>query len=123
MNYNDLKLLIDSKNLEVQAVATEIGMGYDGFRLSVQKETIQLQKLKKLCELLKINPMLFFENMQGQFIDGGTTQMSIWDKKLFESKDREIELLKQQIQDKTEIIKLLREKNNKTGYGMVADNH
>jgi len=123
MNYNDLKLLIDSKNLEVQEVATEIGMGYDGFRLSVQKETIQLQKLKKLCELLKINPMLFFENMQGIFIDDGSTQMSLADKKLFESKDREIELLKQQIQDKTEIIKLLREKNNKPGYGMVADNH
>lgn len=110
MNYNDLKKLIDAKNIDVYSLSNEIGMSYDGFRLSIKKETIQLQKLKLLCEILKINPMQFFDNMEGMVIDNGTSKINNTERKLIESKDREIEMLKQRISDKNEIIDMLKEK-------------
>jgi DNA-binding Xre family transcriptional regulator len=110
MNYSDLKILIDSKKIDVYSLSNEIGMTYDGFRLSIKNETIQLHKLKKLCEVLKINPMLFFENMQGMFIDDGTTKINSTERKLLESKENEIQYLKQRVSDKDEIIGMLRDK-------------
>lgn len=120
MDYNELKIIATTKKFKIQEIASDLEMTADGFRSSIKNETIELRKLKKLCDLLRINPILFFDVVPGTYINtSGHGQGN----KIIESKEREIELLKQQIADKNEIIRLLREVNSRknTGYGFVAE--
>lgn len=109
MEYSELKKYLDKKGLDIYSVSNEIGMSYDGFRLSIKNETIQLSKLKKLCEIIEINPMIFFKNNSEIQMN---KQNEISFDQVIESKNREIKLLEKQILDKEEIINLLKEKNN-----------
>ncbi len=126
MDYNQLKEIASSKKIEVKEIANELEMTPNGFRESIKNETIPLRKLKLLCTLLKLNPMLFFDVVSGTYINNvgnGHTQVGNGNKIQIENKDREIEMLKQRLADKDEIIKLLRERNNNSnhGYGLVAE--
>jgi DNA-binding Xre family transcriptional regulator len=123
MEYNDLKEIFISKNDELKDIASELEMTPNGFRESIKNETIQLRKLKQLCTRLKLNPLLFFDVVPGTYINNvgnGHTQVGNGNKIQIENKDREIEMLKQRLADKDEIIKLLRERNNNSGYGLTA---
>ncbi|MBQ7210788.1 MAG: hypothetical protein IJS05_07840 [Paludibacteraceae bacterium] len=61
MNYNEIKSLIKKKGLDVKFILNEVGMSYDGFRLSIEKQTIESRKLLILCNLLGISPNDFFD--------------------------------------------------------------
>lgn len=122
MNYNDLKTYAESNNFEIQQIANELGMTPNGFREAIRNETIQLKKLRMLCRLLQLN-LNDFDNetkRTGLNISNVHLQAGNNNKIIIENKDREIELLKQSLADKDEIIKLLREKQNKNGYLMAS---
>lgn len=115
MNYNDLKEIAKNKNILVKDLASAIPMTRQGLQKVVDSEKIELWQVKKICEVLRISPALWF--------DTGTYGLTIGSgNAIVESKDKEIEYLKKRIEDKDEIINLLREKKN-NGYGMVADHH
>jgi len=123
MDYKQLKEIATSKKDEVKDIASELEMTPNGFRESIKNETIQLRKLKQLCTRLKLNPLLFFDVVPGTYINNignGHTQVGNGNKIQIENKDREIEMLKQRLVDKDEIIKLLRERNSNHGYGLTA---
>jgi len=122
MTYSELKDLADSKKIEIQELASALDMTTNGLRASIRNETIPIKKLKILCETLRINPMMFFDHIPATYINaGGHVQSGNGNQITIESKDREIELLKEQLTDKNEIIRLLKEaKANDYGYGIVA---
>lgn len=110
MNYNDLKQIADSKKIEIQEIAYELKMTPNGFRESIKNETIQLKKIRQLCELLNIHPNLFFDLEKGVYLNNVNAQLGNGNKIIVESKDLEIKLLKQSLKDKEELIEMLREK-------------
>lgn len=115
MDYSDLKEVFTSKKIEVKEIANELEMTPNGFRESIKNETIPLRKLKLLCTMLKLNPILFFDVVPGTYINNvgnGHTQVGNGNKIQIENKDREIEMLKQRLADKDEIIEMLRDKIN-----------
>ena len=120
MNYNELKDFAESNNFEIQQLANELEMSPNGFRESIKNETIQLKKLKKLCKTLNISLNDFadsnapkeFSPLNQKHKDESSLRMAL------DNKEREVELLKQRIADKDEIIRLLRQVNsNQSGYG------
>lgn len=102
MNYKELAEIIKSKKILLKDVLNEIGYTRQGIEPAIDKETIELRKLKKLCEITRISPSAFFDN--------GTYGIPINDKFIDNSKDKEIEYLKQRLTDKDEIIDMLKEK-------------
>ncbi|MFT3753706.1 MAG: hypothetical protein QM800_12810 [Paludibacter sp.] len=110
MNYNELKQIADSKKIEVREIANELEMTSNGFRESIKNETIQLKKLRKLCELLHIHPTVFFDVQKGVYLNNVHAQVGNNNKIVIENKDREIAELRERLNDKDEIIKMLREK-------------
>ena len=110
MNYSELKDIATSKRIQIKDIASDLDMTPDGFRISIKNETIPLRNLKILCDRLRINPMLFFDIAPGAYINSaGHTQVGNGNKMNIDSKNREIELLKQQLEDKNEIIRLLKQ--------------
>ena len=61
MTYTELKPIIKSKRHQITQVAEQIGYTREGLQYALNNETIELRKLKKLCELLGIKPKAFFE--------------------------------------------------------------
>lgn len=120
MDYSELKELAESKKIEMQEIASALDYTTNGLRASIKKQTIPLSKLKILCEILRINPMMFFDYTPSTYVSSSEQSQKGSSSQLIENKDREIELLKQQIQDKNEIIALYREKNSPV-YGIVAE--
>lgn len=111
MNYNELKDITKIKNILVKDLAMEMGVTRQGLQKMIDNETIELRLIKKMCELLNISPAKFFELGQyGLNISNSHVQAGNGNKIIIENKDREIEMLKQRINDKDEIIQMLREK-------------
>lgn len=115
MKYNDLKDIAKNKNILIKDLAKEIGITRQGLQKVMDNETIELKLVKKICEVLNISPAKFFDSGAfGLILNNGVNQVvGNGNKMIIENKDREIEMLKQQIADKEEIIKLLKEKTNK----------
>jgi len=119
MDYSELKQIAETKKIEVREIANQLEMTSNGFRESIKNETIQLKKLRQLCEILNISPAKFFDVNQFGII---SKNVDLGSKQLIDSRDREIEMLKQRLNDKEEIIKLLRERNSLThGYGIASE--
>jgi DNA-binding Xre family transcriptional regulator len=111
MLYSELKEIVELKKIEIQQLANELEMTPNGFRESIKNDTIQLRKLKKLCEVLRISPAQFFDSgTYGVTITTGHVQAGNGNKMILENKEREINQLREQLNDKTEIIKMLKEK-------------
>lgn len=110
MNYNDLREVCASKKISIKELTEQIGYTRQGLQSALDNQTIELRKLKLLCEVLKISIYEFFK-VENQINSNHTSNQ---DNTLINSLSREIELLKQQISDKEEIILLLKDKiNNK----------
>lgn len=122
MNYNDLTELAKAKNILLKTICDKVGYTRAGLKPAIENETIELRKLKVLCDTLRISPSQFFETgTYGITINTGG-QSANSQKQLIDIKDREIEMLKQLLSHKDEIIELLKQRyNDKTGYGNVAE--
>lgn len=60
MTYVELSALIKSKGLLIKFVAKEVGYTPPGLKKAINNETIELRSLKRLCEILNLNPKIFF---------------------------------------------------------------
>lgn len=111
MNYSELKELAESKNIMLKTICERIGYTRAGLRPAIDNETIELRKLKLLCETLRITPAQFFDNgTYGVTITTGHVQAGNGNKIVIENKDKEIYMLREQLADKIEIIRMLRER-------------
>lgn len=122
MTYNDLRQIAKLKNILIKDLATEMGVTRQGLQKMIENETIELRLIKKMCEILNISASKFFElGSYGLNVNtGNAPQFS--NKMELDSKDKEIEYLKQMLSAKDEIIELLRSKDNrKNHYGNVAE--
>lgn len=110
MNYSDISELCKTKNIKIKDVLAFIGYSRGGLEFALNNETIELRKLKLLCEYMRISPANFFDTGTfGVMINaGGHVQSGNNNQIVIESKEREIELLKEQLKDKEEIIRLLK---------------
>lgn len=111
MKYNDLQEILKVKKILVKDLCEAIGYTRRGLQTSIDNETIELRKLKLLCDTLRITPAQFFDNgAYGVTISTGHVQAGNGNKIIIENKDREIEMLKQRLNDKNELIEMLRDK-------------
>ena len=111
MYYKKIKEIASSKKIEINEIAKQLEMTSNGFRTSIKNETISLRTLKKLCNLLNLNPLFFFNfNDSIDNITDLDYHQNILMQNRLENKNREISYLKQRIEDQAEIIRLLREK-------------
>lgn len=116
MTYKELKELLDAKNILVQDVLSVVGYTRAGFMRAIDNETIELRKLKILCDAVRIQPALFFQNDFGLIQKQSISNSDQTNQDL----KRENKMLRDQIEDKNKIIELLSEKNNP--YFGVAEN-
>ena len=111
MKYSELKELEESKNIMLKTLCERVGYTRAGLRPAIDNETIELRKLKLLCETLRITPAQFFDNgTYGLTITTGHVQAGNGNKIIIENKDKEIYMLREQLADKVEIIRMLRER-------------
>ena len=110
MTYNEFTELCKAKNVLIKDVLLHIGYSRQGLRLALDNETIELRKLKLLCDYLRVSPAQFFDaGTFGAVINaGGHVQSGNNNQMVLEGKEREIELLREQLRDKEEIINLLK---------------
>jgi DNA-binding Xre family transcriptional regulator len=125
MNYSELKELAESKNILLKTLCEKVGYTRAGLRPAIDNETIELRKLKLLCETLRITPAQFFDNgTYGVTITTGHVQAGNGNKMMIENKDREIEMLRQRLDDKDAIIQSKNETiemlRDKLGLGLAA---
>ncbi len=115
MNYNELKQIAKRKNILIKDLAKETGITRQGLQKVMDNETIELKLVKRICEKLDISPAKFFDTGTfGLILNNGVNQVvGNGNKMIIENKDKEIEMLRQQIADKEEIIKLLKNLNQK----------
>lgn len=123
MNYKELKKVIDDKKLNIYDVANEMNVTYEGLKLSIERETIQLKNIKLLCKIVGINPIVFFENINIDKNNDLDKKIIIFEREI-ENKNKDISYLNEIIlskdeiiSNKNEIIKLLK---NNNGYGNIA---
>ncbi|MGC3979061.1 MAG: helix-turn-helix transcriptional regulator [Paludibacteraceae bacterium] len=114
MKYNDIQEIAKSKNIKIKDLLERVGYSRKGLNEAIDNETIDLRRLKLLCETLRISPAQFFET--GTF---GIMKSNEFNKKNENAKDMEIEYLKNRLKDKDDIISLLREK--RSGYGIASE--
>jgi DNA-binding Xre family transcriptional regulator len=111
MKYNDLQEILKVKKILVKDLCEAIGYTRRGLQTSIDNETIELRKLKLLCDTLRITPAQFFDTGgYGVTISTGHVQAGNGNKIIIENKDREIEYLKKRLEDKDELITMLRDK-------------
>lgn len=83
MNYNELKFIAESKNYMIKDLAAEMGMTSNGLKRSVEGGNLTMEKIKTLCQLLKITPNEFFSWTEGNNYAPDGTKLSLNEK--FES--------------------------------------
>jgi len=128
MNYSELKEIAKSKNILIKDLATAINITRQGLQKVMDNGTIELNKVKEICIVLKISPLMFFDTINTGVYINGNNQIGNGNKLSIENKDREIQLLKDRLKDKDELISMLRDKiemiqgaplmvaSSKTGY-------
>jgi molybdopterin converting factor small subunit len=113
--------VLKSKKILLKDVLNEIGYSRQGIEPAIDKETIELRRLKKLCEVARINPAMFFENSTyGIEIPTMGSQTTNSNKVILDSNNKEIENLHHRINDKDEIIKLLKDKLHAYEFSNIA---
>lgn len=100
MNYNELKQIAKKQNILIKDLASEIVITRQGLQKVLDNGTIEIRKVKRICEILKISPLLFFDMVPEASVN--VTEL--------QSKETENSLLRDRIKDKDEIIHMLRER-------------
>ena len=54
MKYSDIKEIAESKNIQLKFICYKVGYTRAGLKPAIDNETIELRKLKLLCEVLGI---------------------------------------------------------------------
>lgn len=113
MKYFELRKLSGAKNISATELCRIAEYTRAGLNRALDNDTIDLRRIKLLCNALKISPALFFDNykdLSNENLSAEITHLR-----------NENEMLKNQLKDKNEIISLLREKNVEN-FNAVAEN-
>ncbi len=62
MNYEKLKKIAESRNMELKAIAELLDLTPNGLKRSFEYQSFPIKKVIKLCDLLQITPNDFFDN-------------------------------------------------------------
>lgn len=86
MNYNEIKFIAESKNMQMMDLDAELKLARNGLKRSFERQTLPMSKVLQLCQILGITPNEFFgwEEETSSFgngnyashISGGNTQNS-----------------------------------------------
>jgi transcriptional regulator with XRE-family HTH domain len=118
--YEEVKKIVKRRDLTIQTLADKVGMSRVGLAYSLKNRTVKPDVIGKLSKALGVPTNFFMEDTSSvvneapenyaKAIKGNNYQNIGWDDciRQLSSKDELITSLKQQIQDKEEIIKLLK---------------
>lgn len=103
---NIVDRLLKERNRPLSWLAAEMNKTFDGLKLSLIKGSIKYSDLKRMAEILKVPASVFFgEHSQNQFAEEEVPYQGL--KKELASCRELVVALKDQINDKEKIIKLL----------------
>lgn len=103
MTYSELSDICDQKRILLKNVAENSGLTYDGLRNGMNKQSLGMTKILKICEYVGITPNHFFGYEPTSTINA--TQYGISNSQNIGAAG--IEILHQQLQTKDEQIKQL----------------
>lgn len=103
MTYSELSDICDQKRILLKNVAENSGLTYDGLRNGMNKQSLGMTKILKICEYVGITPNHFFGYEPSNTINA--TQYGISNSQNIGAAG--IEILQQQLQTKDEQIKQL----------------
>jgi len=61
MIYNKIKILLNQKNLTIDALSEKIDMTASGFHYAVKNKSLKVKDLQKIAEVLEVPVAYFFE--------------------------------------------------------------
>lgn len=105
MTYSELSDICDAKRILLKNVAENSGLTYDGLRNGMNKQSLGMTKVLKICECVGITPNQFFGVDSNQTINA--TQLGISNTQNIGAVS--VELLQQQLSVKDEQINHLLE--------------
>ena len=111
MDYNELKDIAKKRGYSLDEFCAAINVTRQGLKKMMDTGSMSLKTARTICDLLQISPMSFFDGLPLYINIGGHMQAGDNNRMEVASRDREIELLREQLRDKEEIINLL--KSNK----------
>ncbi len=110
MKHSEFTELLKTKKILLKEVLSYIKMTRPGLSSALDNETIELRKIKLICELIRESPAIFFDKGSFGILPTG---------KKAEDYEKEIDYLKKSLKDKEDIINLLREKDS--GYRIASE--
>jgi len=60
MDYNKIKSLAEDKKINLSVIAEKIGMTVSGFYSSIKNNTLRIDALEKIAEVLEVDVKVFF---------------------------------------------------------------
>lgn len=69
MNYNELKMMAESKKITIKQLAEELELSSNGLKRSIEGETMSMKTVRHLCEFMQISIAEFF----GEAPEGGSS--------------------------------------------------
>jgi len=106
MDYSKIRLLMVQRNFSARKLAREIGMSDVGFNTMMEKQTMKVEYLERLCDVFNVSVSYFF----GEEENGRKTCREC------HKKDAKLELLKELLDEKEkEIARLNQELGRKVG--------
>ncbi|VBB45187.1 hypothetical protein TRIP_D300115 [uncultured Paludibacter sp.] len=115
MNYSQLSELSKTKGVLIKDLCLAVDMTRQGLQFSIDNQTIELRKLKLICEKLRISPAQFFEDGTFGLLQNTPKNQN----KQIEMLEKEVQYLNKRLEDKEEIITLMKEK--RSGYGIASE--
>ena len=110
MDYNELKDAARKRGYSLDEFCAEINVTRQGLKKMMDTGSMSLKTARTICDLLQISPMSFFDGLPLYINIGGQMQAGNNNQMVLEGKDREIEMLRSQLADKEEIIRLMKGK-------------
>lgn len=100
MIYSNIESYLNKQGISKRKLAEEIGMSKNGFFSMFNNQTMTVEQLIKICEVLSISPCELFEE-KNETLNNSEAERNIHLQQLVAEKEK-------QIKDKEEIISLLK---------------
>lgn len=60
MDYSKLRKIIENSNLSITTLFKKLGMSRNSFYYTIEKESLKVATLEKICKILDVSPAIFF---------------------------------------------------------------